>query len=157
MILTIKKGILFGIFLMCLNSLNAQEVIKFNGKSITIHGPICYSMEINGVTLEYHQKIVDEDLYCSVIRKRGDGTIREVTIRKVSVKVLTDNVFRIDYLNTFGEMYSCTILTDIDKVITAVYEGSRISNNRETNLIIYYSDKQQLKDFIEEIKKKRGF
>ncbi|WP_043023676.1 hypothetical protein [Fluviicola taffensis] len=142
---------------MSLNGLNAQEVIKYNGKSITIQGPKCFSMEINGTTLEYHQKIVDTDLYSTVVRKRSDGVVREVTVRKVSVKVITDTGFRIDYLNTYGEVYSCTILTDIDKVISTVYEGSKIGNNRETNLTIYFSDKQQLTDFIAEIKKKRGF
>ncbi|AEA43213.1 hypothetical protein Fluta_1218 [Fluviicola taffensis DSM 16823] len=157
MILTKKKLLIFGICLMSLNGLNAQEVIKYNGKSITIQGPKCFSMEINGTTLEYHQKIVDTDLYSTVVRKRSDGVVREVTVRKVSVKVITDTGFRIDYLNTYGEVYSCTILTDIDKVISTVYEGSKIGNNRETNLTIYFSDKQQLTDFIAEIKKKRGF
>lgn len=151
------KVLLFGIFLMGLNLLNAQEVINYNGKSLTIQGPKCFTMEINGTVLEYHQKIVGDDLYATVLTKRADGTVRELTIRKVSVKVITDNVFKIDYLNKYGEMYSCNILTDLDKVSSTVYEKSGAGSYRETNIMIYFADKQQLSDFIEEIKKKRGF
>jgi hypothetical protein len=147
----------FGLLLMGLNTLHAQEVIKYNGKSITIQGPKCFSMQVNGITLEYHQKIVDTDLYATVLTKRGDGTIKELTVRKVSVKVITDNTFKIEHLDKYGEMYSCNVLTDLDKVNASVYEkgGSKIF--QETNVMIYFSDKKQLSDFIAEIKKKRGF
>lgn len=147
----------FGLLLMGLNTLHAQEVIKYNGKSITIQGPKCFSMQVNGITLEYHQKIVDTDLYATVLTKRGDGTIKELTVRKVSVKVITDNTFKIEHLEKYGEMYSCNVLTDLDKVNASVYEkgGSKIF--QETNVMIYFSDKKQLSDFIAEIKKKRGF
>ncbi len=147
----------FGLLLMGLNTLHAQEVIKYNGKSITIQGPKCFSMQVNGITLEYHQKLVDTDLYATVLTKRGDGTIKELTVRKVSVKVITDNTFKIEHLEKYGEMYSCNVLTDLDKVNASVYEkgGSKIF--QETNVMIYFSDKKQLSDFIAEIKKKRGF
>lgn len=147
----------FGLLLMGLNTLHAQEVIKYNGKSITIQGPKCFSMQVNGITLEYHQKLVDTDLYATVLTKRGDGTIKELTVRKVSVKVITDNTFKIEHLDKYGEMYSCNVLTDLDKVNASVYEkgGSKIF--QETNVMIYFSDKKQLSDFIAEIKKKRGF
>lgn len=151
------KMILFCLCLASIHFLQAQEVIQYHGKSITIQGPKCFSMEINGTTLEYHQKIVDNDLYVTVLRKRGDGVIHEINVRKVSVKVITDNVFKIDYLNTYGEMYSCKVLTDLNKVLSTVYEKSGGGSTRETNITIYFSNKQQLVDFIEEIKKKRGF
>jgi hypothetical protein len=157
MILTKQKVMLFGIFLMSLNGLNAQEVIKYNDKSITIQGPKCFLMEINGTVLEYHQKLVGDDLYCTVLTKRGDGTIRELTVRKVSVKAITDNVFKIEYLNKYGEMYSCNILTDLDRVDATVYEKSGAQTFKETHVTVYFADKKQLTDFIEEIKKKRGF
>lgn len=54
-----KRVMVFGLLLMGLNTLHAQEVIKYNGKSITIQGPKCFSMQVNGITLEYHQKIVE--------------------------------------------------------------------------------------------------
>lgn len=157
MILTKQKMMLFSIFLLSLNTLKAQEVINYNGKSITIQGPKCFSMEINGTLLEYHQKVVGDDLYATVLTKRGDGTIRELTVRKVSVKVITDNVFKIEYFNKYGEMYSCNILTDLDKVTSTVYEKSGAGSYRETNIAIYFADKKQLSDFIEEVKKRRGF
>lgn len=147
----------FGLLFLGLNHLNAQEVIKYNGKSITIQGPKCFSMEINGTTLEYHQKIVDTDLYATVLTKRGDGTIRELTVRKVSVKVITDNVFKIEHLDKYGEMYSCNVLTDLDKVNASVYEKAGSKIFQETNVMVYFADKKQLTDFIAEIKKKRGF
>lgn len=148
---------LFGIFLMSLSNLNAQEVIKFNDKSITIQGPKCFLMEINGTILEYHQKIVGDDLYATVLTKRGDGTVRELTVRKVSVKVITDNVFKIEHFDKYGEMYSCNVLTDLDKVNATVYEKAGAQTFKETNFTVYFADKKQLTDFIEEIKKKRGF
>ncbi len=157
MILTKQKVVLFGIFLMSLNYLNAQEVIKYNDKSITIHGGKCFLMEINGTILEYHQKIVGDDLYATVLTKRGDGTIRELTVRKVSVKVITDNVFKVEHFDKYGEMYSCTILSDLDKVNATVYEKSGAQTFKETNVTVYFADKKQLTDFIDEIKKKRGF
>lgn len=157
MILTKQRVMLFGIFLMSLSSLNAQEVIKYNGQSITIQGPKCFSMEINGTVLEYHQKIVGDDLYATVVGKRSDGTIRELTVRKASVKVVIDNVFKVEYFNKYGEMYSCNILTDLDKVSSIVYEKSGTGSYKETHLTVYFADKQQLNDFIAEIKKKRGF
>lgn len=152
-----QKAVLFGIFLMSLTSLNAQEVIKYGDKSLTIHGPKCFLMEINGTILEYHQKLVGDDVYATVLTKRADGTVRELTIRKISVKVITDNVFKIEHFDKYGEMYSCNILTDLDKVEASVYEkaGSKIFH--ETNFTIYFADKKQLTDFIAEIKKKRGF
>ncbi|WP_300664066.1 hypothetical protein [Fluviicola sp.] len=151
------KSILFCLCLASFHLLNAQEVINYYGKSVTIQGPKCFSMEINGTTLEYHQKIVGDDLYVTVLRKRGDGVIHEINVRKVSVKVITDNVFKIEYLNTYGEMYSCKVLTDLDKVSSTIYEKSGGKSTMETNIAIYFSDKKQLTDFIEEIKKKRGF
>lgn len=157
MILTKQKVLFFGIFLMSLNSLNAQEVINYNGKQITIQGAKCFLMEINGTVLEYHQKIVGDDLYATVLTKRGDGTIRELTVRKVSVKVITDNVFKVEHFDKYGEMYSCTILTDLDKVNATVYEKAGAQTFKETNFTVYFADKKQLTDFIEEIKKKRGF
>ena len=157
MILTKQKGWLFGVLLMSLTSLNAQEVINYNGKSITIQGPKCFLMDINGTILEYHQKIVGDDLYATALTKRADGTVRELTVRKVSVKVITDNVFKIDYTNKYGEMYSCNILTDLDKVSSTVYEKSGAGSFRETNVMVYFTDKKQLTDFIDEVKKKRGF
>jgi hypothetical protein len=114
-------------------------------------------MQINGTTLEYHQKIVGDDLYATVLTKRGDGTVRELTVRKVSVKVITDNVFKVEYNNKYGEMYSCNILTDLDKVSSTVYEKSGTGSFRETNIMVYFADKKQMNDFIAEIKKKRGF
>ena len=152
-----QKAILFGIFLMSLNHLNAQEVIKFGDKSITIHGPKCFLMDINGSILEYHQKIVGDDLYATVLTKRADGTVRELTVRKISVKVITDNVFKIEHFDKYGEMYSCNILTDLDKVNASVYEKSGSKIYQETNFTVYFADKKQLTDFIDEIKKKRGF
>jgi hypothetical protein len=157
MILTKQKVMLFGIFLMSLNSLTAQEVIKFGDKSITIHGPKCFLMDINGSILEYHQKIVGDDLYATVLTKRADGTVRELTVRKISVKVITDNVFKIEHFDKYGEMYSCNILTDLDKVTASVYEKAGSKIYQETNFTVYFADKKQLTDFIEEIKKKRGF
>ena len=157
MILTKQKVMLFGIFLMSLNYLNAQEVIKYNDKSITIYGPKCFLMEINGTILEYHQKIVGDDLYATVLTKRGDGSVRELTVRKVSVKVITDNVFKIEHFDKYGEMYSCNILTDLDKVNASVYEKSGSKIFMETNVTVYFADKKQMTDFIDEIKKKRGF
>lgn len=153
-----QKAMLFGIFLMSLNSLSAQEVIKFGDKSITIHGPKCFLMDINGSILEYHQKIVGDDLYATVLTKRGDGTVREVTVRKISVKVITDNQdFKIEHFDKYGEMYSCNILTDLNKVSASVYEKAGSKIYQETNFTVYFADKKQLTDFIEEIKKKRGF
>lgn len=157
MILTKQKAMLFGIFLMGLNHLNAQDVIKYNGKSITIHGPKCFLMDVNGTVLEYHQKIVGDDLYATVLTKSSGGTVRELTVRKVSVKVITDNVFKVEHVDRYGEMYSCTILTDLDKVNASVYEKSGSKIFQETNITIYFADKKQMTDFIAEIKKKRGF
>lgn len=151
------KILLLSLCLLSFNLLKAQEVIKFYGKSITIQGPKCFSMQINGTTLEYHQKIVDFYLYSTVLTKRGDGTVRELTVRKVSAKVVTDNVFKIEHLNTYGEMYSCNILTDLDKVEATVYEKSGAQTFKETNITVYFADKKQLTDCIAEIKKKRGF
>ncbi|MDF3028483.1 MAG: hypothetical protein K0S23_2790 [Fluviicola sp.] len=148
---------LFGIFLMSLNNLTAQEVINYNGKQITVQGPKCFLMEINGTVLEYHQKIVGDDMYATVLTKRTDGTIRELTVRKVSVKVVTDNVFKIEHFDKYGEMYSCTILTDLDKVNATVYEKSGAQTFKETNIAVYFADKKQLEDFIDKIKKARGF
>ncbi len=152
-----QKAMLFGIFLLSLNSLSAQEVIKFGDKSITIHGPKCFLMDINGSILEYHQKIVGDDLYATVLTKRADGTVRELTVRKISVKVITDNVFKIEHFDKYGEMYSCNILTDLDKVNASVYEKAGTKLFQETHFTVYFADKKQLTDFIEEIKKKRGF
>lgn len=157
MILTKQKMMLFGIFLMSLNGLNAQEVINYNGKSITIQGPKCFLMEINGTVLEYHQKIVGDDLYATVLTKSTGGTVRELTVRKVSVKVITDNVFKVEHFDRYGEMYSCNILTDLDKVNASVYEKSGSKIFMETNFTVYFADKKQMTDFIDEIKKKRGF
>lgn len=156
MILT-KKMMLAGIFLMSLNCLDAQEVIKYNNKSITIQGPKCFMMDINGTILEYHQKIVGDDLYATVLTKSAAGAIREFTVRKVSVKVIMDNAFKIEHFDKYGEMYTCNILTDLDKVEASVYEkaGSKIFH--ETNVAVYFADKKQLTDFIAEIKKQRGF
>lgn len=156
MILT-KKAMLAGIFLMSLNSLDAQEVIKFNNKSITIQGPKCFQMDVNGTILEYHQKIVGDDMYVTVLTKSAAGTIRELTVRKVSVKVIMDNVFKIEHLDKYGEMYSCNILTDLDKVEASVYEKAGSKIYHETNVAVYFADKKQLTDFIAEVKKKRGF
>jgi hypothetical protein len=147
----------FGIFLMSLNNLTAQEVINYNGKQITIQGPKCFLMEINGTVLEYHQKIVGDDMYATVLTKRTDGSIRELTVRKVSVKVVTDNVFKIEHFDKYGEMYSCTILTDLDKVNATVYEKAGAQTFKETNIAVYFADKKQLEDFIDKIKKARGF
>jgi hypothetical protein len=147
----------FGIFLMSMNNLTAQEVINYNGKQITIQGPKCFLMEINGTVLEYHQKIVGDDMYATVLTKRTDGSIRELTVRKVSVKVVTDNVFKIEHFDKYGEMYSCTILTDLDKVNATVYEKAGAQTFKETNIAVYFADKKQLEDFIDKIKKARGF
>ena len=154
MILT-KKMMLAGIFLMSLSCLNAQEVIKYNNKSITIQGPKCFMMDINGTVLEYHQKVVGDDLYATVLTKSATGTIRELTVRKVSVKVIMDNAFKIEHFDKYGEMYTCNILTDLDKVEASVYEkaGSKIFH--ETNVAVYFADKKQLTDFIAEIKKSK--
>ena len=152
-----QKAMLFGIFLMSLNSVEAQEIIKFGDKSITIQGPKCFLMDINGSILEYHQKIVGDDLYATVLTKRADGTVRELTVRKISVKVITDNVFKIEHFDKYGEMYSCNILTDLDKVTASVYEKAGSKIYQETNFTVYFADKKQLTDFIDEIKKKRGF
>jgi hypothetical protein len=157
MILTKQKVMLFCIFLMSLGSMNAQEVIKYNGKSITIYGPKCFQMDVNGTILEYHQKIVGDDLYATVLTKSASGTIRELTVRKISVKVIMDNVFKIEHLDKYGEMYSCNILTDLDKVEASVYEKAGSKIYHETNVAVYFADKKQLTDFIAEIKKKRGF
>jgi gamma-glutamyl phosphate reductase len=148
---------LAGIFLMSLNCLDAQEVIKYNNKSITIQGPKCFMMDINGTILEYHQKIVGDDLYATVLTKSAAGAIREFTVRKVSVKVIMDNAFKIEHFDKYGEMYTCNILTDLDKVEASVYEkaGSKIFH--ETNVAVYFADKKQLTGFIAEIKKQRGF
>jgi regulator of sigma D len=151
------KIVLLSLCLLSFNLLKAQEVIKYYGKSITIQGPKCFSMQINGTTLEYHQKLVDYDVYSTVLTKRGDGTVRELTVRKVSVKVMTDNVFKVEHLDKYGEMYSCNVLTDLDKVNATVYEKSGAQTFKETNITIYFANKKQLTDFIAEIKKKRGF
>jgi hypothetical protein len=157
MILKKQQAMLFGIFLLGFNCLNAQEVIKYNDKSITIQGPKCFLMEVNGTVLEYHQKIVGDDLFATVLTKSTGGTVRELTVRKTSVKVITDNVFKVEHFDKYGEMYSCTILTDLDKVNATVYEKSGAQTFKETNFTVYFADKKQLTDFIDEIKKKRGF
>lgn len=157
MILTKQKAVLLGIFFLCLNGLNAQEVIQYNNKSITIHGPKCFLMDINGTILEYHQKIVGDDLYATVLTKSSAGTVRELTVRKVSVKVITDNLFKVEHHDKYGEMYSCNILTDLDKVNASVYEKAGSKIFQETNVMVYFADKKQMTDFIEEVKKKRGF
>ena len=151
------KILLLSLCLLSFNLVKAQEVIKYYGKSITIQGPKYFSMQINGTTLEYHQKLVDYDVYSTVLTKRGDGTVRELTVRKVSVKVMTDNVFKVEHMDKYGEMYSCNILTDLDKVNATVYEKSGAQTFKETNITIYFANKKQLTDFIAEIKKKRGF
>lgn len=153
-----KKIIFLGLMLISTTFSNAQQVINYHKKQITIQGPVCSTMNVRGYVMEYHHVLQDKMICTTVIMTDSkSGKITSISISKVQVNNITDEDFGIDFSDKYGgDLYMTLLNTEDDKVAVVDYEGSDVTKYKSSGMSLYFSEKQVLLDFLEEIKKQRG-